>query len=188
MQIPQIQIRQQYAQIYIDADIGKQELQQPQATVEREQIKPEQHFTTSRGQLEINQDPAWDALGIGDNLKTMSKIYSMSSEMALRGLARIVENGNRLADIHLGGNPISDMAGDWQRTYPEFDFRGEASYDNVDITYTPGELTIETTPGRINMNVEVNRPSHHYERGKLDIYMSQYPKVEIIPPQINELL
>lgn len=188
MQIPQIQIRQQYAQIYIDADIGKQELQQPKATVEMEQIKPEQHFSATRGQLEINQDRTWDALALGGNLKTMSKIYSMASDMALRGLARVVENGNRMADIHLGGNPIAEMAGDWQRTYSEYDFRGEASYDNIDINYTPGELSIETTPGRINMNVEVNRPIHHYERGKLDIYLNQYPKVEILPPQFDELI
>ncbi|CAM4390156.1 DUF6470 family protein [Paenibacillus alkaliterrae] len=188
MQIPQIQIRQQHALLSIDADIGKQHLEQPQATVEMEQIRPVQHFTTSRAHLEINQDRAWDALALGGNLETMSKIYSMASDMALRGLARIVEQGNRMAEIHLGGNPIADMAGDWQRTYPEFDFRGEASYDNVDINYTPGELSIETTPGRINMNVEVNRPIHHYERGKLDIYMSQYPKVEIMPPQFDELM
>lgn len=188
MPIPQIQIRQQHAVLSIDADLGKQHLEQPQATVEMEQIRPEQHFTTSRGRLEINQDRAWDALALGGNLETMSKIYSRASEMALRGLARIVDRGNRLADIHQGGNPIAEMARDWQRTFPEFDFRGEASSDNVDLSYKPAKVSIETTPGRINLNVEVNRPVHRYERGKLDIYMSQYPKVDIIPPQIDHYI
>ncbi|MCA0757553.1 hypothetical protein KP806_21050 [Paenibacillus sp. N4] len=188
MQIPQIQIRQQYGKIHIDADNGRQELEQPQAKLEMEQIEPVQHMNTTRAQLEINQDRAWDALALGDNLKTMSTIYSMASDMALRGLERIVEQGNRMAAIHRGGNPIAEMAGDWQRTYSEYDFRGAASFDNVDITYTPSELTIETTPGRVELNVQVNKPIHHYERGKLEIYMSQYPKLEIIPPQINELI
>ncbi|MEV5029663.1 DUF6470 family protein [Paenibacillus sp. LPE1-1-1.1] len=188
MQIPQIQIRQTPAILSIDADNGMQSLEQPQATVEMEQVRPEQHFTTTRSRLEINQDRAWDALGLGGNLETMSKIYSMASDMALRGLARIVEQGNRMADIHLGGNPIAEMARDWQRTFPEFDFSGEASYDNVDVSYTPAEVSIETTPGRVELNVQVNRPIHQYERGKLDIYMSQYSKVEIIPPQIDQLI
>ncbi|RCW44816.1 DUF6470 family protein [Paenibacillus prosopidis] len=188
MQIPQIEIRLQHAKLNIDADIGKQNLQQPRPTVEMEQVRPEQHFTTSRGQLNINQDRVWDALALGNNLETMKKIYSMASDIALRGLARIEQNGNRMADIHLGGNPIAEMAREWQRTFPEFDFRGEASVDNIDFNYIPGELSIETIPGRINMNVGVNRPIHHYERGRLDIYIGQYPKVDIIPPQIDQLV
>jgi hypothetical protein len=188
MQLPQIQIRQQQAQLYIDADLGKQSIEQPKATIDMRQIAPEQHFSTTRGQLQVNQDRAWEALGIGNHLKAMSTIYSMSSDIALQGLARIVQKGDQMAAIHLGGNPIAEMALDWKRTFPEFDFRGPASFLNVDVSYTPGELTRETTPGRVELNVQVNRPIHQYERGKLDIHMSQYPKVEIIPPQIDLLL
>lgn len=185
MQIPQIQMTLQNAVLSIDADIGKQHLEQPRATVDMEQIRPEQHFKTTSGRLEINQDRVWDALALGNNLETMSKIYSMASDIALQGIARIVEKGDQMASIHIGGNPIAEMAREWKRTFPEFDFRGEASFDNIDLHYTPSELTIETTPGRVNLNVQINRPIHEYERGKLDIYMSQYPKVDIFPPQID---
>lgn len=188
MQIPQIQIHLQHAKLYIDADIGKQHIEQPQATVDMEQIKPEQHFHTTKGRLEVNQDRAWDALALGNSLETMSKIYSMASNIALQGIARIVQKGDQMASIHLGGNPIAQMAQDWKRSFPEFDFVGEASFDNVDLHYTPSELSIDTTPGRVNMNVQVNKPILEYERGKLDIYMSQYPKVEITPPQIEQFV
>src|SRR4030095_13723315 len=187
-QIPQIQIRTQDAVLSIDADIGKQRIEQPAATVDMEQIRPEQHFKTTNGRLEINQERVWDALALGNNLQTMSKIYSMASDIALQGIARIVEKGDQMASIHLGGNPIAEMAREWQRTFPEFDFVGEASYDNIDIEYIPSELSIETTPGKVNLSVQVNKPIIEYERGKLDIYMSQYPKVEIIPPQIDQLI
>ncbi|WP_339205360.1 DUF6470 family protein [Paenibacillus sp. FSL K6-3182] len=188
MQIPQIQIRTQDAALFIDADLGKQRIEQPAPTIEMEQIRPEQHFQTTKGRLEINQDRVYDALALGNNLETMSRIYSMASDIALKGIARIVQKGDQMASIHLGGNPIAEMAREWQRTFPEFDFVGEASYDNIDIEYIPGELTIDTTPGRVNYNVQVNKPIIEYERGKLDIYMSQYPKVEIIPPQIDQLI
>lgn len=188
MQIPHIEIRLQHAKLNIDADIGQQEIQQPNAEVQMEQTQPVLHISKTKSELEINQDRVWDALGLGNNLETMNKIYSMASDIALRGLARIVEKGNRMAEIHIkGNNPIADDALEWKRTFPEFDFRGEASYLNVDIRYTPSELKIETTPGHYEYQVQVNRPIHHYERGKLDIYLSQYPKVDIIPPQINGL-
>jgi hypothetical protein len=185
MQIPQIQIQSQPAQLSIDANIGRQHLEQPRASVSMEQIRPEQHFRTTPGRLEINQERAWDALALGNNLETMHKIYSQSSQIALQGIARIVEKGDRMAAIHLGGNPIAQMAREWQRNFPEFDFRGAASYDNIDVEYIPAELSIDTTPGRVEHNVQVNKPIHEYERGKLDIYMGQYPKVEIIPPLID---
>ncbi|WP_141506477.1 DUF6470 family protein [Paenibacillus luteus] len=188
MQIPSIQMHLQHAVLSIDADIGKQQIEQPRPTVDIEQAKSQLQMSTTRGRLDINQDRVWDALGLGNNLETMSKIYSMASDIALQGIARIVQKGDQMASIHLGGNPIAEMAREWQRTFPEFDFRGPASFDNIDMNYTPAELSIETSPGKVNINVQVNKPILEYERGKLDIYMSQYPKVEITPPQIDQLL
>ncbi|MCR2806735.1 DUF6470 family protein [Paenibacillus soyae] len=185
MQIPTLDIRLQHAKLSIDADPGIQDLQQPRASVNMRQVRPEQHFSTTRGTLEIDQEKAWDALALGNNLETMSKIYSQASNIALQGLGRIVEKGNQMAAIHTGGKPIASMAKEWKRTFPEMDFRGPASIDNVDVYYTPGNLNIETTPGRVELDVRVNAPIHHYERGKLDIYMSQPPSVIITPPQID---
>lgn len=152
------------------------------------QPRAQQQIQTSSGKLEINQDRVWDALGLGNNLDTMQTIYSLSKDLALQGIGHIVERGNRMAAIHNGGNAIAELAYDWRRTFPQFDFRGPASFDNIDFSYTPGELSIETTPGTVEFNVQVQRPIHEYERGKLDIYMNQYQKVEITPPQIDQYL
>lgn len=188
MEIPQIQIRQLTAQLSIDADNGRQHIVQPRATINMRQIRTEQQYSTTPGQLDINQDRVWDALSVGNHLDTMKRIYSNASNLALQGIARIIEKGDQMAAIHLGSNPIATMAREWQRTFPEYDFAGEASYDNIDFHYTPSELSIKTIPGQVQMDVEVNRPIYEYERGKLNIIMSQYPKVEIIPPQIELLV
>lgn len=186
MNIPQIQMKLYHAVLSIDADQGQQQLEQRRPTVNMRQIRAEQQYTTTSGKIEIEQDRVWDALALGNNLETMSKIYSMSADLALQGIAKIVEKGNQMAAIHNRGNVIALMAREWQRTFPEFDFRGEASFDNIDMYYTPGELSIETTMGGVDIEVQVNQPIHEYERGKLDIYLSQYPKVEITPPKIDQ--
>ena len=188
MQIPHIQIRQMPARLSIDADIGKQTLEQPRAVIDMSQPRAKQQIRTTRGELDINQDRVWDALGLGNNLDTMLKIYSLSKDLALQGIGNIVEKGNRMAAIHKGGNAIAELAYDWRRSFPQFDFRGPASYDNVDFQYRPGKVEIETTPSRVELNVQVKLPIHQYERGRLDIQMGQYPKVEIIPPQLDEYM
>jgi hypothetical protein len=185
MSIPQIQIRQQYALIGIDTQPGRQQIQQPQATMEIRQTAAELEMSQPMGHFEINQDRARDALGIGNHLETMLKIYSKASDIALEGLARVVEEGNQLAAIHLRGNPIADNATNWQRTFPDFDVRGPASIDNVDIQYIPGQLSIGVIPGGVDINVKVNPPVISYEPGKVNIYLRQKPNLQIIPPQID---
>jgi len=186
MNIPHIQIQQTPALLGIDADLGQQELQQPRATQELRQVRPELRIEQPQGKLEINQDRAWDALGLGNNLETMNKIYSMAKDIAMRGLAKIVENGNRMASIHIKANPFAEFGKDWRKTFPEFDFRGPASFLNVSMQFTPGRLSVEVTPGRVEARAEVNAPIHHYTRGKLDLHMLQYGKVEITPPMIDQ--
>lgn len=185
MLIPQIQIQQQPAQISLESPRGRQQLEQPRPDVQMQQIRPELQMERVGSRLEIDQERAWDALALGKNLATMTKIYSMASEMALRGLARVVENGNRMAAIHLPGSPFAEQALDWKRTFPEFDFRGPASVDNVDLYFDPGEVRINAIPGRVELEVGINRPEHMYEPSKVNIYMQQYGKVEIIPPQLD---
>ncbi|GBF76283.1 hypothetical protein PA598K_04738 [Paenibacillus sp. 598K] len=185
MNIPQIHIQQTPARIGIEAERGAQQLEQPRATLQMKQVRPQLDIQRNEGRLEVNQERAWDALALGKNLETMKKIYSMASSMALKGLGRVVEQGNRMAAIHHGGNPIADSAMDWKRTFPEFDFRGAASVDNVDIHFIPDQLSFRVERGRIDIQTEVNRPVHHYERGKLSIYMEQYNRVDITPPQVD---
>ncbi|MFS0725883.1 DUF6470 family protein [Paenibacillus sp. 1P07SE] len=188
MNIPQVQIQQIPAKLGMDIEPGRQDLQQPRATMEMEQIRPELSIQTRMGYFEIDQERAWDALALGNNLQTMNKIYGMASNMAMQGLARIVEKGNQMAAIHRGGNAIAELAMDWRRTFPEFDFRGEASVLNVDMVFRPGHFSIDVQDGRVDLKVSVNPPVHNYERGRVNLYMEQYGSVQITPPVIEAQL
>ncbi|SDE35286.1 hypothetical protein SAMN02799630_05255 [Paenibacillus sp. UNCCL117] len=183
--VPQIQIRQTPGLIGIDADLGRQDIKQPRATFEMSVERPQQEIRQPAGELVIDQSRAWDALGKGPALETFNRIYSQAREVALQGIARIVENGNRMAQIHLKTNPIADIAEQLTFDFFEFNYVGEAAYDNVDIRYTARKPEIQVTDGRVNLTTHPNAPEYEYIRGKLDIYMQQYPQVEISVPQID---
>ncbi|MNW52786.1 hypothetical protein D3C74_303210 [compost metagenome] len=57
--------------------------------------------------------------------------------------------------------------------------------DNVDIRVETRAPDITYTPAVSEMHVTVNRPEIEYTRGKLEIYMQQYPSVAYIPPEID---
>lgn len=183
--IPQIQIRQTPALLGIDADLGTQSIEQPRPTFEMEQPRAQMEIHNPLGHFEIDQSAAWDGLGLGGNMKVMNRIYSTAPDIALQGLARIVEEGNRMADLTNPNNPFAELAADWRVSFPEFDIYGEAAYNNVKTDYVRGNFTLNAEAGHVKLHTEVNRPIYEYTRGKLDLYMQQYNKVEIIPPAID---
>lgn len=185
MSIPTISIRQTHARIGIDADQGTLEQRQPKAMIQMENRPVQFMIRSPQGELRIDQSRARDALAVGPHFETMNHIYSEAKNVALQGIARIVENGNRMAAIHTGENAIADIAQQLYFDFFEFNFAGPASFDNVDIQYTAHKPQIEVQEGQLNINVQVNRPELIYHRGKLDIYMQQYPRVEITPPRID---
>ena len=182
---PQIRIRQQFARIGMDADLPRIEQRQPKADMEIRRENPKLHMTSPRGELEIDQSRAWAALGLGGILDAMNRIYGQVREIFLMNLQRKVEQGNRLTEIHTGVNAIAENARELLFRFPEIDYYGPASSDNVDIRYTARQPEIEVEPGTLDIQVRVNRPELVLHRGKLDIYMQQYAHVEIIPPQID---
>jgi hypothetical protein len=186
MQIPQIQIRTQNASIGINADPGMQEIEQPKATFEMHSTPAQLSIVSPPGELYIDQSKAWDALGLSNFLNVLPRISEAAKQIALEGIARIVENGNRMAAIQIKSNAFADIAESQALEYqPAIDYLGEASYLNVSERYYAHKPEIDVIPGRVDINTHPNPPVISYQRGKLDIYPTQYAKVEIIPPQID---
>ncbi|CAG7655454.1 DUF6470 family protein [Paenibacillus allorhizosphaerae] len=187
MQIPQIQIRQQQAQLSIDTDLGQLEMRQPKATFELRTVAPKLHIHSEEGQLSIDNSRWQDAIGLGHHLESMSRIYSTCKEIAIQGVARRVQEGNRMAAIQTGANVFADLAKESMNDVDNFQFMylGNASYDNIDIRYESRPVDIQVEEGRVEKNIQMNRAEVQYHLGKRDIYLAQFPKVEIIPPQLD---
>ncbi|MBB3110494.1 hypothetical protein FHS18_002561 [Paenibacillus phyllosphaerae] len=188
MRIPQIQIHQDYAAIGIRTKPAKQEIEQPQATIDMKQTAAKLDIQQPEGKLEIDQSKARDALALGNNLEMMKRIYQKSADLAIEGIARTVEKGNQMAAIEKGGNPIAEQAKDWRKTFPEFAFEGQASMDNVDVSYTANKPKINVEKGGVDYNVTPNRAVHRYTPGTTEIYMRQRNSVEITPPRLDTTL
>lgn len=186
---PQIQIRQQYARIGIDADLGRQEIRQRPAQLTLKTEPSRLTVESKPGELTIDQTKARDALGVGSSLAFMSRVYEEARSMGLQGIAQIVERGNRMADIPNQTNAIADIAQDYSFQPYDFNYQFQAaSMDNVDLSYTAHKPAIAFKPATVDIQVKVNAPEISYTRGKLDIYMQQYASVAFIPPQIDTKL
>ncbi|SDS98684.1 hypothetical protein SAMN05444162_2774 [Paenibacillaceae bacterium GAS479] len=182
---PVVGITQKPALIGIDGDLGKYSIVQRPAEVTLRTVPGELTIRQYRPELQIDSTRAREALSGGAFSSVLSRIYSGVQQLYLEGIARRMEQGSRLVAIHIPSNTIANIIGtdNLPISFPET--RGPASMDNVDVSFNVRPPDISVTRARSEMEVQVNKPEIQYTRGKLDVYMRQYPSVQFIPPEID---
>lgn len=185
MVIPILQIRQTPGQLYIDADPGSFSLRQPKAELTINTDPGEVEIHQYKPTLEIDQSKAKAAYDGGNPFEMNQRIYSGVQQLFLQAIAQRVENGNRAGDIKNGGNTIASIYGEDWKPVPFPEMRGPASMKNVDIHFEVRAPEFNARRAHAEIDVKVNKPEIEYTRGKLDMYMKQYPSVQYIPPDID---
>jgi len=185
MNIPQIQLHQQYAKLGMESERATITIRQPRAIVKQETIPAQLDIRNRRGTLEIDQEAAWAAYALDSPLRLNDRVYGQMRQVFLEGLARIVEKGNRMAAIHLGGNAIADIARDQAFDHPKVAVAGPASTLHVKLRYQANKPDVTYIPGKVRYDVRTFQPEFGYIPGKLDIYVRQRNVLEIIPPRID---
>jgi hypothetical protein len=187
--IPQIQIHQQYGILGFKADPATLTIEQPPATIVMHTKQAIEHIQQPNGELKIDQSRLWDALGTGGVLAMNKRVADQMFGIAVDAIAKIVEVGNRMADMTNPNNTIPQIAYDNAfEPLPPIQYVGEASFLNVSEEYTPSPPIINPELGSVNLQVTPNRPVIESQRGQFNAYMVQRNSVEITPPAIDKRL
>lgn len=183
--LPAIQIRQQYARIGMDSVPARLSIRQPQAELSLTTAPAAISIHSEPGTLRIDQSRAWDALGMRNALASMDRIHAEARNVAWDHVARIVQQGDRLADLTSPGNTIAEIGKEEALKFREFNYLTEPSTNNVEVAYTPSPPVVDVREGRVETEVQVHKPEIDYIRGKLDIYVAQQAALTVIPPQLD---
>lgn len=184
--MPMLQIRQQYGQIGIDAGLGQYSIEQPKADVQIKSNPATIQIDQHQPELVVDSSRARAAYTGGNQLEMTQRLYSSVKQIFLQGIAKRVEEGNRMAEFFKPGNTIAEVYGKSEPLPVMGEFRGEASIDNVDVHFNIRETDIYIEQGSVDINVQVNKPKIEYQRGPHQTYMIQNPSVTFIPPEIDQ--
>jgi len=185
--IPQLQIRQTPAVFIIDTDPGQFSIRQPKAELQQNTQPAQLSIEQYKPELQVDQSRAFSAYHGGKPREINDRLIAGFQQNFLQALAARMQLGERMAAINeKGSNPIADIYAADTKGNPLPEFRGEASMDNVDVTFNVRPPKIEFTPSNVDIQVQVNRPEIEYTRGKLDMYVQQHNKVEYIPPAVDQ--
>lgn len=176
--LPYLSIQSQRGKIGAESQSGRFDIQSRQPTINVNSKPSEFRANNGPGELRIDQRRAWDALTGGKSVDFWNRIYSQYKDVARQNLSKIVEEGNRMGDLRIRGNPIPYAALDkFIEGAPDLQVYGAASPTNVDLEYIPNELNMEFIPGERQIDVEVHKTEINFNRGSVNIYMEQYPSL-----------
>ncbi|WP_410512609.1 DUF6470 family protein [Paenibacillus sp. BR2-3] len=182
---PIVQIRQMPALIGLDTTSGSLSIIQPKADMQITTTQGEWSIYQSAPEMTIDQSQARAAYTGGPYSEMSQRIYSGIEQLWLQGIAKRMEQGERMANFFKPGNSIAEVYGeDWQPiSYPET--RAPASIDNVHIDVRVVPVQMEYRKGEVNIQVEAHKPEISFTQASVDIYLRQRPSLTFIPPGID---
>lgn len=179
MDMLRLSIHQTFAQIGIQTTPGQQQMESPRGDLEIHQEPASMQITSPNGDLEIDSSQAWAALGQGNHFEWLKSIYSQMDNIALQAIAKIVEDGNRMADFRNPSNAFADLAAARWREKSPIQYVGEASNLNVKVHYEMRPTEIEWETHKPDIRYTPVKPNIYYSRETIEMYLRQKNTIDI---------
>jgi len=179
-----LKITQTYAKIGIETNPARYEMQTKRAKLELKQNHAQMRIETKKPKVLIDQYKAFASAGLKNILDLTRSEVQKAKQRALEYIAKVAEDGDRLAAIEKGGNPIAEMAARDLYTVHEFNYDAIPK-ERPEITVIEGDINIELekNPDGSNNFVETNYiPADvnvKFTPAQVRIFLEQYASIKI---------
>ena len=180
MEIPKIQIQTTQAKLGLTIQQPNQKIQQQQAEMKIQQPAAELSIRTTEGELYQDASQARRDIGMISSMEMTRNYAEKGKQAALAGVARRAREGDQLMSIEKGGNAIYSIID--AKTGPQNKKMGIKFIpggDSVKNTYTPATVDIQIQKNDPKIEVQINKPIHHYTPGNVNIDLIQNPSIQI---------
>jgi len=187
MRLPQLQIRQTYAQLGLTIHKPIQEIQQPKAELNLRQEPAILEIKQPSGVLTIDTSEAQANMDLRGPIRRTSDNAQYGYEKAMEAIAQISQEGDRLRAIEHKGKPIPDIAFEESIMYQNNYTIDRTIGDGIEIRYEARKPEINVQVRGVRLDPVIHRPIHHYTPGKVEGYIKQWNSIsfDVIGLQID---
>ena len=169
-------INQTHAKIGIERVPGRLEIRTRNAVLELHQEQAKVNIQTELPKIEIDQREAFADIGLKSYRDLAKEMVQMAYQNVMQYIAKTASDGDRLAAIELGGNPLADIAE--RDAFPEKEF----GYDYIPktrpkISLQEGKVHIDVEPRGVEANYIPGDVEFNFIPTKINIYMRQYNSI-----------
>ncbi|AZK45910.1 DUF6470 family protein [Paenibacillus lentus] len=179
MELSRLSIRQTYGAIGIESQRAQMKMESPPGELRIESTPAAMDVQRVPAELNIDSSEAWMAYGKGNHLEWYRMVSSQYYGEFLNNVARIVEEGNQLAQFTKPGNTIANIMANRIVEKPNIQYVGEASTDNVDLQYIPASLNINWNDHETQIEYLPQKPQVTFEAAVTNIYMRNKNSIEM---------
>lgn len=149
-------------------------LSQPRAKLNIETEPAQVNIHTTQAQVRIDQSQCFSEAGLKDVFELTEEFADSGRQTALEAIARIVAEGNRMANIKIKADAVGEIAADKVFRQP----------DQYDIALIPksrpkidfvGGISLEPQPGRISIEAVLNPAQIEATAPSLNYYWQKHP-------------
>lgn len=154
-------------------------VEQAPADMHVEATSPSIDIQPGQTYIDVDNRPPHDDIGLKRSDTLRRFLGDKGRHQAHQGVARIVSEGHRLADIHLGGNAIAQVAAQRNQSEPQMGYgRIPKQRPRINLKGDP-RLVIDSLPAFVGVHSMMNWAWIHAKRHKVDIHLRQQPTLEI---------
>lgn len=180
MQLPQIRLQTESAQIAMQQHLGKHYIRQQHADMSIEQPRAQLFIKTRPAKLTIDQAQAWADMNLMTIKRRITQAAQKGTQAVHEGIARKAKQGTQLMKIEHGGDPIREQAiANAARPTKTLGIDFIPSFGAVKIDVIPADLQIAAEANQPIIHAIPHRPEYTFENGYVDISIAQYEQLEI---------
>lgn len=177
------------ALIGVNTTPTKVKISQPKADIEMHQEYAKVQIKKEPLQIKIDQSQCFNEAGLKNNTAFAGDIVEQGQQAVLEGIARIVAEGNAMADVENRVNAVAEIAADNSIQVPDFNIDFIPKSRPI-IDFVGGNIDIQVDEGYVDLKVTPNKPIIDVEVGGIEFYLRQKPdiKIEFVGDKVDEKL
>lgn len=178
-----LRISQTHARIGVERSPGRLEIQTRRAMLEFKQKHAKVNIKTEKPRVLIDQYACFAEAGLKNFRDLTRDMVQRAYQSVMEYTGKVAADGDTLAAIERGGNPIADIAE--RDAYPQHEFGLDTIPRSRPKFTVEGSVKIEAdnNAGGVNNGVEGNfipgRININFSPSQVRIYMQQYNSVDI---------
>lgn len=180
MQVPQIRMHSQFAQIGITTTPARQTIHQQDADLRIEQPLANMKMRTTEGRLTIDQTEAWEDMNLKSIFKTVRENAQKGHQAVMEGMAQAAAEGQEMINIQSGRNAFVEQAKrDTFKPPAEVNITWIPKPFSVKVHYQPGKTDIQFQERKPIIDARVNKPVISYAPGDVNVHLKQRNSLRI---------
>ncbi|MZP29476.1 hypothetical protein GTO91_07125 [Heliobacterium undosum] len=182
MNVPRIQIDQQFTRIQSHTQPRRFELTNSWAKLDAEHTNPRVEISRTPPRVQIDQTAARASVGFRTSNALEEDFAAKAMQQSYEYIARKAGEGDRIGAIENKNDPIPDIA--WENAFPGAPDVNIASMPGArpQFHYQPGRLQTQFVPGDVHFRLTPGRVQGEYQPSRVITEVVQKGYVKVIPP------